>query len=71
MCDRAFCENSKQLLAVNPFSANSTKWSNTFKQFVGSLPTNCLSVFDDFVGLVLKGLTIFAKKLNHICLTEY
>ena len=21
-------------------------WSNTLKQFVGNLPTNCLSVFD-------------------------
>ena len=26
------------------------------KQFVGNLPTICLSVFDHFVGLVLKGL---------------
>ena len=33
-----------------------TKWSNTLKQFVGNLPTNCLSVFDHFVGLALKGL---------------
>ena len=37
-------------------SANPTKWSNTLKQFVGKLPTNCLSVFDHFVGLALKGL---------------
>ena len=28
------------------------------KQFVGNLPTNCLSVFDHFVGLALKGLSI-------------
>ena len=41
---------------VNPSSANPTKWSNTLKQFVGNLPTNCLSVFDHFVGLVRKGL---------------
>ena len=40
----------------NPFSANSTKWSNTRKQFVGNLPTNWLSVFDHFVKLALKGL---------------
>ena len=26
------------------------------KQDVGKLPTNCLSVFDHFVGLALKGL---------------
>ena len=30
----------------NPLSANPTKWSNTLKQFVGKLSTNCLSVFD-------------------------
>ena len=40
----------------NPLSANFTKWSNILKQFVGKLPTNCLSVFDHFVGLALKGL---------------
>ena len=39
---------------LNPLSANPTKWSNTFKQFVGKLPTNCLSVFVHFVGLALK-----------------
>ena len=38
-------------------SAIPTKWSNTLKQFVGKFPTNCLSVFDRFVGLALKGLT--------------
>ena len=37
-------------------SANPTKWSNTFKQFFGKLPTNCLSVFDHFLKLALKGL---------------
>ena len=41
---------------LNPLNANSTKWSNTLKQFVGKLPTNCLSVFDHFVKLALKGL---------------
>ena len=45
-----------QFLTVNPFSANFIKWSDTLKQFVGNFPTNCLSVFDHFVGLVLKGL---------------
>ena len=38
------------------FSANFTKWSSTLKQFVGNLLTNCLSAFDHFVGLALKGL---------------
>ena len=44
---------------LNPLSANFPKWSNTLKQFVPKLPTNCLSVFDHFVRLTLKGL-IFA-----------
>ena len=44
------------MLSLNPLSVNPAKWSNTLKQFIGKLPTNCLSVFDDFVGLVLKGL---------------
>ena len=44
------------LLLINPLSANFTKWSNTLSQFVGNLPTNCLSVFDHIVGLALKGL---------------
>ena len=46
----------KQITHLNPLSANPTKWSNTLKQFVGKLPTNCLSVFDYFVELALKGL---------------
>ena len=33
----------------NPLSANPIKWSNTLKQFIGNLPTNCLSVFDHFI----------------------
>ena len=41
---------------VNPLSANPEKWSNTLKQIVGNLPTNCLSVFDHFMNLALKGL---------------
>ena len=47
-----FTEN----IGLNPLSANPTKWSNTLKQFVGKLPTNCLSVFGHFMGLALKGL---------------
>ena len=41
---------------IKPLSANPTKWSNTLKQFVGKLPTNCLNVFHHFVKLALKGL---------------
>ena len=43
-------------LYINPLSTNFTKWPNTLKQFVGKLPTNCLSMFDHFLGLALKGL---------------
>ena len=39
-----------------PLSASPTKWSDTLKQFVGKLPTNCLKVFDHFLGLALKGI---------------
>ena len=53
----------------NPLSTNITKWPNTLKQFVGKLPTNCLSVFDHFVGLVLKELT-FSNMLNVVILTH-
>ena len=37
---------------VDALSSNHTEWSKR-------LPTNCLSVFDPFVGLVLKGLSYF------------
>ena len=44
---------------LNPLDTNPIKWSNTLKQFVGKLLTNCLSVFDHFVGLALKRLIKF------------
>ena len=63
-----FVENLRWLLLVlcifnlhvflNPLSANPTKWANTLKQFAGKLPTNCLSMFDHFVGLALKRLRV-------------
>ena len=60
MADKLSSEQRELLclfdLLFNPLSANPTKWSNTLKQFVGKLQTNCLSVFDHFVGLVHKGL---------------
>ena len=55
---------------LNPLNANPEKWSNTLKQIVGSLPTICLSVFDDFINVALKGLNgniVFSKNL---CLEE-
>ena len=51
----------KNVKGSNPLSTNITKWSNALKQFVTKLTTNCLSVFDHFVGLALKGLTKFCK----------
>ena len=54
---------------MKELSANPTKWSNTLKQFVGNLPTNCLSVFDHFVGLAFKGLRFFQATTN--CLSEF
>ena len=47
-----------QIIHVNPLSANPEKWSNTLKQIVGNLPTICLSVFDHFMNLALKGLKV-------------
>ena len=48
----------------NLLSANPTKWPNTLKQFVGKLPTNCLSVFGHFVNLVLKRLIYFSDGMS-------
>ena len=53
-----------------PLSANSTKWPSTLKQFVSKLPTNCLSMFDHFRKLVLKGLKevslVLEAKMVHV-----
>ena len=53
----------------NPLSADTTKWSNTLKQFVSNLATNCLSVFDHFVKLALKVLikTLIIEIGNFSC----
>ena len=48
---------------LNPLSASFTKWSNTHKQFVANLPSNCLSVFGRFVGLALTGLRIEKRNI--------
>ena len=54
------------LYSFNPLIANPIKWPNTLKQFVGNLPTNCLSVFGHFVNLALKGLMLlFVKPYIH------
>ena len=46
------------VFSFNPLSANLSQWSNTLNQFISKLPTNCLSVFDHFVKLTLKGLSL-------------
>ena len=51
---RDFLEN---LILLEPILQN----GQTLKQFVASLPTNCLSVFDHFVGLALKGINVRIK----------
>ena len=49
--------NGNDLMVLfNVLSANLTKWSNTLKQFIGKLPTNCLSAFDHFVKLARRDL---------------
>ena len=47
---------------INPLSANFPKRSNTPKQFIDKLCTNCLSVFDHFVGMALKELKNFVAQ---------
>ena len=42
--------------SFNCLRTSPTKWSNTLKQLVSNLPMNCLTVFDHFVILALKGL---------------
>ena len=56
----------EEVVNFNPLTANATKWSNTLKQFVGNLPTNCLSAFDHFVRLALKRLK--SKTLRELLL---
>ena len=55
-CFQGVLKGISGMIWVNPLNANSTKWSNTFHQFFGKMPTSCLSMFDHFVGLALKGL---------------
>ena len=49
-------------IPFSPLNANATKRSNTIKQFLGNQLTNRLSVFDIFVALVLKELTILKNE---------
>ena len=53
---RHFTNITRHFECLNPLNAYPEKWSNTLKQIVGNLPTICLSVFDHFMNLALKGL---------------
>ena len=59
---RRFYIITSYYICFNLLTANPTKWSNTFKQFFGNLPTNRLSMFDHFVKLALKGLRNYTIK---------
>ena len=58
--------NWGKMQMFNPLSTNPKKLSNTLKQFVGKLPTNCLSVFDHFVKLAFNGLNWGYRSLQKI-----
>ena len=53
-----FKPNRNESTTVNPLSTNLEKWSNRLKQIVANMPTICLSMFDHFINLALKGLSI-------------
>ena len=52
-------------------SANAIKWFNTLKQFRRQQTTNCLSVFDYFVGFTLKGLNWQNQRMINDKLTNW
>ena len=59
-----FCEGTaaKRKIYINVnrlYKCSTPRNGETLKQFVGNLLTNCLSVFDHYVGLALKGLNRF------------
>ena len=56
---------NKRNINFHSLSANPTKWSNILKQFVGNLPTTCLSGFDHFVKLALKGSKKYIQRNTH------
>ena len=52
-----FSDNHLMLIVLDAYLMPIEKWSNTLKQIVGNLPTICLSAFDHFMNLAIKGLT--------------
>ena len=60
-----YLSRSVQPISIsNSLRANPTKWSNTLKQFVGKMPTNCLSLFEHFMALELKELKFVTNEIN-------
>ena len=53
---KLWCMTKNGIWCKKGVLTNITKWSKTLTQFVDSFWTNCLSVFDHFVVLALKGL---------------
>ena len=62
-----FNSNDLCLCELNSLSANPTKWPNTHTH----LPKNCLSVFDHFVILALKGLNFTSYDVWELLSTFY
>ena len=58
LSESCYCYASNNIKSLY---TNTTKCSNTLKQLVDNLPTNCLSVFDHFVELELNGLSVIKK----------
>ena len=53
-----FAGHRKKPVAWDGLSANPTKLSSTIKKNRRLLPTNCLNVFDNFLGLAFEGLIL-------------
>ena len=54
---------------INPLSLNVTKMVKHTRTIHRLLPTNCLSVFDHFVDLALKGLSLYQAGPAHLDVT--
>ena len=54
--------------SLNPLSPNRTKGLNSLKKICRQQPTNCLSLFDQFVWLELNGLK--PERATQKCVTE-
>ena len=57
VCHTCLLCHGSHICSLTEVNCYQTICSNTLKQFVDKKPTNCLSMFDHFVGLALKGLS--------------